>query len=75
MTVNPLAVVWKGLPWPPEEILERKKSIIHSTKDHDGLREVDVRRFFADHRATVAGDTTRSIHRGSPGRVTAVTVS
>ncbi len=39
---QPLAVVWKGLPWPLEEILEREKSIIHSTKDHDGVREVDV---------------------------------
>lgn len=50
---QPLAVVWKGLPWPLEEILEREKSIIHSTKDHDGLRENDVRQFFAGRRAVV----------------------
>ncbi|NIZ91113.1 glycosyltransferase [Kineococcus rubinsiae] len=44
---EPLAVVWKGLPWPVEEITRRGKKIVHSTKDHGDVREDDVRRYFA----------------------------
>jgi len=43
---GPLAVSWKGLPWPPAEIQRRRKKIIHSTKDQDGLREDEIREFF-----------------------------
>lgn len=52
---QPLAVVWRGLPWPVEEIVERGKAIIHSTKDHEELREVDVRQFFARRRRAATG--------------------
>ena len=45
---QPLAVVWKGLPWPVDEITRRAKKIVHSTKDHGDVREADVRRYFAE---------------------------
>ena len=42
----PLGVRWRGLPYSPEELVERKKRIIHSTKSWQGRDEEDIRAFF-----------------------------
>jgi hypothetical protein len=43
---HPLAVAWKGLPLPPEEVLRRGKKIVHSVKSYGGSDEAHLRDFF-----------------------------
>ena len=50
---HPLAVAWKGLPLPPEEVLRRGKKIVHSVKSHRGSDEGALRDFFARARPTL----------------------
>ena len=47
---RPMGVSWRGLPAPPEELLARGKSIVHSVKSHGARTERSVRGFFADRR-------------------------
>jgi hypothetical protein len=42
----PFGATWKGLPASPEELLERGKEIVHSTKSHEGQDESAVREVF-----------------------------
>ena len=42
----PMGVNWIGLPASPRELMERGKSIIHSTKSYEGMDEVAIRREF-----------------------------
>ncbi len=42
----PLGVRWRGLPYSPEELLQHKKTITHSTKSWKGRSEEDIRAFF-----------------------------
>jgi hypothetical protein len=44
------AVRHLGLPYPPEELVKRGYSIIHSVKDYEGQREVDIRAYFRKRR-------------------------
>lgn len=42
----PMGVAWKGLPASPKELMERGKSIIHSTKGFESMDEESIRREF-----------------------------
>ena len=42
----PMGVNWVGLPASPKELMERGKSIIHSTKSYQGMDEQAIRREF-----------------------------
>ena len=44
---KPLGVKWKGLPFSPEELVRRGKSLIHSTRFWEGMNECEIRGFFA----------------------------
>lgn len=46
----PMGVNWKGLPASPKELLERGKSIIHSTKSFGAMSEEAIRKEFRDAR-------------------------
>jgi hypothetical protein len=40
------AVRYRGLPAPPEELVEQAYSVIHSVKDFENLREAEIRAYF-----------------------------
>jgi hypothetical protein len=42
----PMGVQWRGLPASPEELVERGKSIIHSTKNFESMDEESIRSEF-----------------------------
>jgi hypothetical protein len=42
----PMGVHWKGLPASPKELIERGKSVIHSTKSFESMDEEAIRREF-----------------------------
>jgi hypothetical protein len=42
----PMGVHWRGLPASPEELIERGKSVIHSTKSFQSMDEETIRREF-----------------------------
>ncbi len=44
---SPFASQWNGLSCPPEDLLSKGHSIIHSIKNSSDYREADIRRFFA----------------------------
>ncbi len=46
----PMGVRWRGLPFAPEELLERRKKLIHSTKFWKDLDEEQIRRIFKNAR-------------------------
>ncbi len=48
----PMGVDWKGLPASPEELMERGKSIIHSTKSFGAMDERTIRNAFRAARST-----------------------
>ena len=43
---EPFAVSWKGLPAPPEQLLDRGHSIVHSVKDGPHGSERELRAWF-----------------------------
>jgi hypothetical protein len=44
---HPMAINWRGLPMPVEELIRRGKKIVHPVKNpEDPLHEINVRRFF-----------------------------
>lgn len=47
---DPLALAWRGLPYPPEEVLAAGKKVAHSVSDWGEQREDDVRSAFRGHR-------------------------
>ncbi len=46
----PFACSWRGLPAPPEELYEKGKKIIHSTRFWDTTNEEQIRNFFQQKR-------------------------
>lgn len=42
----PMGLALLGLPLPPAELLARNKKVVHSVRDHEGVRESDVRAAF-----------------------------
>lgn len=49
---EPFATKYKGLPAPPQVLLDYGYSIIHSVKDHQTFREAETRAFFREIRKT-----------------------
>ena len=49
----PFGVFWKKLPASPEQLLAKKKKIIHSTRAWENLNEYDIRGYFANIRNAV----------------------
>jgi len=49
----PFGVFWKKLPASPEQLLLRKKKVIHSTRSWENMNEYDIRGYFADVRNAV----------------------
>lgn len=43
---HPMGLALLGLPMPPAELLARNKKVVHSVRDHEGVREADVRAAF-----------------------------
>ena len=43
-------VAWNGLPGSPAELLEQKRSVIHSVKSSEGFEEKSLRAFFRNNR-------------------------
>ncbi len=46
----PLACTWRGLPASPEELYQKGKKIIHSTRFWKGRKEAQIRQFFKEKR-------------------------
>ncbi len=42
----PIGVRWRGLPFAPQELLDRKKRLIHSTRFWNDMNEEQIRDFF-----------------------------
>jgi hypothetical protein len=61
----PMGVAWRGLPASPEELIERRKSIIHSTKSFQSMNEEAIRREFRA--ARQSGDDASSLSSDTPG--------
>jgi hypothetical protein len=49
--LDPLAVNWRGLPFPVAELASREKMLVHPVKDADLTVEPSVREFFRMRRA------------------------
>ena len=49
----PFGVFWKKLPASPEQLLTRKKKVIHSTRSWGNMNEHDIRGYFANIRHAV----------------------
>jgi hypothetical protein len=49
---HPLAVVWRGLPCSPQELLANNAKVIHSTRFWNEMNEDRIRAFFRAHRET-----------------------
>ncbi|RYE30730.1 MAG: glycosyltransferase family 2 protein [Sphingobacteriaceae bacterium] len=47
----PFGVSWRGLPTSPEELYNKHKKIIHSTKKYKDMTEASIRQFFSDKRS------------------------
>lgn len=52
----PFGVSWRSLPASPEELHQRGKKIIHSTKIWKDMTEADIRKFFSEKRTAVLAD-------------------
>jgi hypothetical protein len=55
-------LAWQGLPLPPEELVARGYSVVHSVRDQAYGTEAELRSWFAAQRARVkraAGDAAR----------------
>lgn len=50
----PMGVKWIGLPASPDELISKRKAIIHSTRKWNELDEAAIREIFARHRRTTA---------------------
>ena len=46
----PMGIRWRGLPCAPEELVARRKKIIHSTRFWGNVEEDEIRKFFCEHR-------------------------
>jgi hypothetical protein len=44
----PMAMEWKALPCAPEELVAKKKKVIHSTRRWEELGETEIRKFFRE---------------------------
>jgi len=47
---DPFGVHWRGLPFPPPELVDRGYGIVHSVKNDRDVSESDVRAYFRDRR-------------------------
>lgn len=47
---QPIAVRWRGLPLAPQELVERGKKLVHSTRFWQGKDERDIRAYFRNQR-------------------------
>lgn len=56
----PFGVSWRSLPTSPEELHQKGKKIIHSTKIYKDLSEADIRAFFKEKRLKVS-DNQRAV--------------
>lgn len=45
---RPLAIRFRGIPCPPQEIVARRKKIVHSTRFWQEMNEAEIRKFFRD---------------------------
>jgi hypothetical protein len=63
---EPFGIQFQGLPYSPDTMVARGYSLIHSVKDHGGVREEDTRRFFRSlrhsHASAAAWDPTLPCH-------------
>jgi hypothetical protein len=48
---EPFGIRWRGLPFPPAELVARGYALIHSVKQDDRYTEADIRAFFAEQRS------------------------
>ncbi len=44
----PMGMEWKGLPYSPQELVAKKKKVIHSTRRWKDLGEAEIRNFFRE---------------------------
>jgi hypothetical protein len=51
-TGEPFGLSYRGLPFTPEQLVEKGYSLIHSVKGDANFEEPDIRRFFAERRRT-----------------------
>jgi hypothetical protein len=54
----PMGVKWIGLPASPEELISKRKAIIHSTRTWNDLDEAAIREIFACHRPSTGAART-----------------
>jgi hypothetical protein len=57
---DPFGVQWRGLPYPPEELLSRGYALIHSVKGDRRVNEHDIRKFFGSRLPLSDGSARRS---------------
>lgn len=42
----PICIKWRGLPYPPQQLIAKRKKIIHSTKSYKNFNELETREYF-----------------------------